>query len=98
MRYLNKNGKLDPLRQSKLEEIGFEWVVAKKSDTIKFSVVWDKSFQVRLFSLFVLICVDRYLCYVCLSQFSNSLISLPTFLYLVRSPGTQGLQGYEWSC
>ncbi|KAL7536840.1 LOW QUALITY PROTEIN: hypothetical protein ACHAXR_007432 [Thalassiosira sp. AJA248-18] len=44
MRYLHKAGKLDPERLRRLQEIGFEFVISKTKD-IKFSVVWDKSFQ-----------------------------------------------------
>lgn len=44
MRYLHKKLKLEPHRVECLRQIGFEFVLTK-NNTVKFSVVWDKSFQ-----------------------------------------------------
>jgi len=44
MRHLHKTGRLDPSRSERLLDVGFEFVIAK-TDSIKFSVVWDSSFQ-----------------------------------------------------
>ena len=43
-RYLHKTNTLKPDRLEKLETIGFEFVMSK-SDSVKFSVVWDQSYQ-----------------------------------------------------
>ena len=43
-RALAKADKLDPNRKERLEEIGFEFEL-KKTDNVKFSVVWDTSYQ-----------------------------------------------------
>ena len=44
MRYLHRNGKLEESREQRLKDIGFEFIMQKTSE-VKFSVVWDKSYQ-----------------------------------------------------
>ena len=45
MRTLHKKEKLDPARLKLLQELGFEFVVNRKEEGVKFSVVWNKSYE-----------------------------------------------------
>ena len=45
MRKLHKEGKLDEDRVWRLQNVGFPFVTDNSGGTIKFSVVWDKSFK-----------------------------------------------------